>query len=140
MEQSVSVSMHIYSGEVIYLICNQFHIILHITGTSYSIYSCPLDIFGKKCRKRGWLPYAPYGIKHTYLKIGNTCYDWGDWNYVVRKCYCKTLIFCGYLILAILAGKTKSAKICVRQCLIFNTLTYVQLYRGSDKKENLVSS
>ena len=48
--------------------------------------------------------------------------------------YCKTLIIGGYLILAILAVKAKSAKILARKYLIYNTLTSAKLYRGSDKK------
>ena len=60
------------------------------------------------------------------------------WYIVIE--YCTTLIFGGNLIWAILAVRTKSSKIYVCQYLVFNTLTYVQLYRDSDKKENLMST
>ncbi|XP_060571128.1 uncharacterized protein LOC132729380 [Ruditapes philippinarum] len=47
----------------------------------YYVYSCPLHrAVSSSCssiRKR----YAPYGIRHTFIKIGSTCYDWGIWNY-----------------------------------------------------------
>ena len=50
----------------------------------FTVLTCPLDFLSKrKCNKRGWLPYAPYGLQHTFIKIGNTCYDWGDWDYAV---------------------------------------------------------
>ena len=52
---------------------------------------------------------------------------------------CKTLKFDCYLILVILALKTKSNKMYVNQYLIFNTLTYMQPILGSDRRENLVS-
>ena len=54
--------------------------------------------------------------------------------------YCKTLLFGGYLILAILVVKANTIKIKVCQYLIFNTLAYAQLNQDLNKKENLMIS
>ena len=54
--------------------------------------------------------------------------------------YCTTLIFGSYLILATLAVKAKSAKIKVRQYLIFNILTYAQLNGGRLRYKEILMS
>lgn len=48
--------------------------------TDYYIYSCSLSCSGRSNRRRRWSvtlipPYWPYGWVHTYLKIGNRCYQ-----------------------------------------------------------------
>lgn len=55
----------------------------------------------------------------------------------VRSLHCKTFIFGGYLIKAILVVKAKNANICVRQKLIFDTLIYAWFYWGSCKKKRM---
>lgn len=82
------------------------------TSTEFGVYTCPLDgLAKKKCAKRGLLPYAPYGIKHTFIKLGDRCYEWGNWNYPRHlKCTDDVVACCYELAVRNYRGITKCAE------------------------------
>ncbi|XP_053401531.1 uncharacterized protein LOC128557664 [Mercenaria mercenaria] len=56
-------------------------------ATTFYLYSCPLSSSASSLSSSGNKDCSSskrdidHGFVHTYLQIGSTCYDWGNWNY-----------------------------------------------------------